>query len=133
MRVTTTVMLALLVCIGPSFAGVDPCDGPSYRHGGQCVSDKLVQAEQELEKAYKAALTRARDEDGYRLESGSPAMYESLLRESQRTWQAYTEVDCELAGLATGAGGGWVGVQTSECVLQSTKRRTDVLRGLWAG
>lgn len=134
-RITITLVLILSGC-GASLSSVaqeEPCDGPSYMHGAKCVADKREVAEQELDRAYQDALRRARSEDQFRLERGLEAIYGDLLVESQRVWRKYTDIDCELSGLASGAGGPWVGVHASECVYHNTRKRIVVLNGLWAG
>lgn len=128
------LLIFVLLLAHPSYAknASDPC---TEKQGGAmaaglCIKKSLKQADDELNKAYKGAIARIKEEQKY-LSSGSDL--EKTFRASQRAWLKYRDSYCEFEGMSTGAAGGWMGVHTSQCILDMTRERTQYLKNVFYG
>jgi uncharacterized protein YecT (DUF1311 family) len=116
-------VLLTLALAGPAGAQ-DPCEWADTQHDlNQCTYSAWMAADEELNRAYAAALAAARQFDPW-----PEGRAESTLRQAQRAWVAFRDAACD-AEAAPWDGGSAQPMILSSCLERLTLLRTD---DLWA-
>ena len=89
---------------------------------------KLAIENERLNKAYKEALTRSKEENEF-----LPDDVVTLLKKSQESWTTYKDSHCDFVGLSRGAAGSWSGWHIDNCKLQMTLDRMKYLNAVFWG
>ena len=124
-RTGTTVLLALALS---AVAGVAPAQDARHEwpegsamHTLYVESGRLQASRASLVEA-RAGLLAALGDD-----PADPSPVTRLVAVQHRSWLAYAQADCELAGLLTGAGGAWPIVHGLTCETAQLERRREAI------
>jgi uncharacterized protein YecT (DUF1311 family) len=112
-----------------ALATLSECDAAARSSGldyRQCLGTMSQRADAEMAAQWRLALAAARREDRENRGENKPSMTGGLL-ESQRAWLRYRQAECTMIG-EQAAGGTGVGEMYSECSIELTRERTELLR-----
>lgn len=123
MKTLPTLAAAALVCLAPCAQADDGPQAPPKGgaiHTLQVVGDELDAARAALSEAHHRLLAALAGD-------GEPSRLAGIVASQHEHWLAYRNVDCELAGVLTGAGGAWPAVHGITCRIDNLAQRTRVV------
>jgi len=111
-----TMLLFVIVAGGHQTAKRDPCMGDTTTDMKMCTSKKYKQADDELNKVYRALMSKSYDEG-----------HKASLKTAQQAWLKYRDTNCDFESYLN-RGGSIYSVVVGDCLTSMTNSRTKELK-----